>query len=218
VCQLPLPGPGDRFYELVRGRANEASTSGAASYGVYRGSRKQEQAIDFLKFLTSRRGNEILNQRSQWPTLTIGAEASELMKPFQPDPRGYNARVNLIYGPRVGQVVNANIINFYQGDEPFSTFARAYENVIVDPRTGGDWAWWNEYDQRRRDARNKERVLAQDAALELIEPGSRDPARYRRALLQQVSRNNAMDYLWLFEQQRGIKPADAWSGFQPVFP
>lgn len=218
VCQLPLPGPGDRFHDLVRGRANEASTSGAAAYGVYRGSRKQEQAIDFLKFLTSRRGNEILNQRSQWPTLTIGAEASDLMKPFQPDPRGYNARVNLAYGPRVGQVVNANIINFYQGDEPFSTFERAYENVIVDPRTGGDWAWWNEYDQRRRDVRNKERVLAQDAALELIEPGSRDPARYRRAILQQVSRNNAMDYLWLFRQQRGIEPAEAWSGFQPVFP
>jgi raffinose/stachyose/melibiose transport system substrate-binding protein len=218
VFELPLPGPGEPYAEFIRGKANEASSSGAGSYGVYKNSKKSEQAIDFLMFLTSRRGNELLNQKAEWPTLTIGAKSSELMKPFQPNPRGYNARVNFNYGSRVGQVFNSRIVNYYQGDEPFSAFKAAYEEVIVDPRRGGDWAWWNEQDQRRRDIRNKERVLAQDTTLELINPGSRDQNRYRRALLQQVTRNNALDFYWLFRKHRQMEPAEAWAEFQPVFP
>lgn len=218
ICDLPLPAPGEEFAEHVLGRANEANTAGASTFGLHRGSRHVEQAIDFLMFLTSRSGNELMNRESEWPPLTLGARPSSLMEPFMPDPRGYNTRVSLGIGSRVRQVFESKIVNFYQGDDPFSVFRDAYNAVIVDPNRGGDWAWWNEYDQRRRDIRNKERVLAQDAALELISPGSRDPVRYRRALLQQVSRNNAMDYLWLFREQRQLEPQDAWRSLQPILP
>lgn len=218
ICDLPLPAPGEEFAEHVLGRANEAATAGASVYGVHRGSRHVEQAIDFLMFLTSRSGNELMNRESEWPPLTLGARPSELMQPFMPDPRGFNARVWLGIGSRVRQVFESKIVNFYQGDDPFSVFREAYNAVIVDPQRGGDWAWWFEYDQRRRDTRNKERVLALDAALELIEPGTRDPARYRRMLLLQVIRNNAMDYLWLFRAQRRLEPTEAWKSFQPVLP
>ncbi len=218
ICQLPIPAASEPNGNLVRGRANEASSNGAGNYGVYKKSKKIDQAIDFLMFLTSRRGNEQLNKKAEWPPVTIGAEASELMKPFQLDPRGYYARVSLNYGSRVLLVADSNLINYYQGDAPFSDFEQAFQEVIVDPNRGGDWAWWYEYDQRRRDTRNKERLLAQDNTLELIHPGTRDPERNRRAILQQVTRNNAMDYLWLFRTYRQGDPTQAWSQFQPVFP
>ena len=189
------------------------------SLGVVRKDREQERvAIDFLMFLTSRFGNELMNRESEWPPLTLGAQPSKLMAPFMPDPRGFNTRVSLGVGSRVRQVFESKIVNFYQGDDPFAVFRDAYNAVIVDAQRGGDWAWWFEYDQRRRDIRNKERVLAQDVALELMRPGSRNPTRYRRALLLQVGRNNAMDYLWLFQAQRGLSPTEAWKSFQPVLP
>ncbi len=218
VIQMPLPAEDEEFGAYIRGRQNEASSNGAGVYGVYKNSKHAEQALDFMMFLTSREGNEILNQNSEWPPLTIGAKPSKLMEPFQPDPRGYNARVNLGFGPRVSQVINAELVNYFQGFAPFSEFERIYNEVILDPRRGGDWAWWNEYDLRRRDVRNKERVLAQDLALELITPGSRDPNRTRRAVLQQLTRYNGTDYLWLFRTEREADPFVAWKDFQPVFP
>lgn len=224
VFELPLPAPGEEFGDLVRGRRNEASASGACSYGIYKGSKNIEQALDFLMFITSRMGNEKFNHAAQWPPLARGSKPLEMMVPFQPNPIGYNAGIKLPYGSRVGQEFNGQQLNYLQGDIPFSEFKASYNKVITDPRRGGDWAWWFEYDTLRRDVRNKERVLAQDATLDLISPGSRDQARYRRALLQQVTRNNAMDSLWLFrttrkdDQGNALNPYNVWSELQPVFP
>lgn len=226
VCEVPLPAPGEQYGDLVRGRRNEAGASGSCAYGLYKRGKNIDQATDFLMFITSRMGNEKFNHAAQWPPLARGAEPLEVMIPFQPNPVGYNANIKLSFGSGVGQVLNGQTLNYLQGDIPYDEFKKSYNEVIADPRRGGDWAWWFEYDTLRRDLRNKERVLAQDATLELIYPGTRDQARYRRALLQQVIRNNAMDSLWLFRTKRKDKdgnpldPTKVWSDydFQKVFP
>lgn len=204
VFDFPLPAKGEPGGEYVRGRANE-TMSGAGVYGVFKGSRHQQQALDFLKYLTSQQPNQKLNEVSQWPPLTIGAKPSKLMEPFAADMRGFNTRLNFNIGSRVQTEINGKILNYYQGDDSYDAFKHAFEKIVVDPARGGDWGWWFEFDKARTDSRNKERTLGQQQALELIMPDQYDPARYRRALFQQVYRNNALDHRYNFKLFRGME-------------
>jgi raffinose/stachyose/melibiose transport system substrate-binding protein len=203
VCDLPPVAPDDPGGNFYRGRVNEAATAGGGVYGVYKGSKNVEVAVDFLRYITSRKANEKFNRMSQWPPLTIGAEPSEIMRPFAPNPVGYSSPLQFNFGQLATQGLNGALINYYQGDAPFTDAIRNYDAGITDERFGGDYAWSNEFMERRRDVRNKEGLLAQQSALELVRPGSTDPLRYRRALLQQVIRNNGMDSAYLYKKYRG---------------
>ena len=204
VFKVPPPGPGEPNHEFVVGAAGE-TLQGAGTFGISKNCRNVSLALDFLQFLTSRAENEKLNQLAQWPPLTIGARPSELMVPFTADLRGLNNHLQPTFGTRVSDVVDTNLKNYYQGDESYDAFAKAYADIISDPQRGGDWGWWYLYDQRATDERNTERLLAQTQTLDLLDPGSIDPARYRRALLKEVSNCNGADYLYLFKKYRGFE-------------
>jgi len=203
IFPVPSPGPGEPNSQYVVGSAGETIT-GAGSYGISKSSTQIDQALDFLRFLSSRAENEKFNMIAEWPPLTIGAKPSELMKPFTPDLRGLNSRLSLSFGSRVTQTAQAQLLNYYQGDDTYASFAKSFRQAINDPDRGGDWAWWDLFDKRASDERNTERILAQAQTLELLDPGSGDVKRYRRALLQEVSKNNGQDYLYLFKKYRGF--------------
>lgn len=202
VFDFPLPAPDEPGGQYIRGRQNE-SMNGAGTYGIFKGSKHQKEAMDFLKYISAQKPNEKLNQISQWPPLTIGAKPSKLMEPFAADMRGFNTRLNFSIGSRVQTEINGKLINYYQGDDTFETLKKAFDKIIVDPARGGDWGWWFEFDKARSDSRNKERTLAQQQLLERIRPEDFDEKRYRRALFQQVYRNNAAEHQYLFKLYRG---------------
>jgi raffinose/stachyose/melibiose transport system substrate-binding protein len=202
VFELPLPAPGEPNGAFVRGRANEG-VYGAGNYAVFKGSKNADRALDFLKFLTCRRINQQLNQESAWPPLTLGAVPSDLMKPFAANPQGFSSKVAPLVGSRVASDVNSTLTNFYQGDAPYSAVVEKYKVSMEDKYSGAVWGLWFEFDAIRRDARNKERLIAQQQLLNLISPGSVDIKRYQRALLQQVSQNNGLYLKYLFKTYTG---------------
>ena len=205
VINVPVVTLGDPNGQYSRGPSNEANSAGGGIgvYGVNKTSPNAEVALDFLRYLTSRSGNEKFTQAAEWPPITIGAKPSELMANFKPSLEGYSSRLQFNYGSAVSTRFGGELINYWQGDITYDQFVAAYDKVINDPYQGGDWAWWFEFDERRRDVRNKERVLAQQAVMALIDPASASPERYNRALLQQVMRNNAEDYPYMFRKYRG---------------
>ena len=203
IFKIPLPAPNEPNGQYIIGPASE-SISGAGCYGISKGSTHQEIALDFLRYFTSQAVNEKFNQLAEWPPITIGAKPSQLMEPFTADRRGYSAKLQFEYGTRVAQAVDSQIINYYQGDSTYEQFVNTYDTVIRDPYRGGDWAWWYEFDQSESDVRSKERVLAQQQTLDLLDHKESDPDRYRRSLLQEVIRNDALDYPYLFQKYRGM--------------
>ncbi len=204
VFDFPLPAPNEPGGEFISGRPNEGM-NGASVFGLFKGSRHQPQALDFLKYLSSQKANEKFNQLSQWPPLTIGAQPSKLMEPFAADMRGFSTRLDFNIGSRVSSEVNGTITNFLQGDDTYDAYKQAFEQIIVNPSRGGDWGWWFEFDKARSDARNKERTIAQQQLTELIAPAQFDARRYRRAVFQQVYRNNALEHRYLFRKYRGFE-------------
>ena len=122
-------------------------------------------ALDFLRYLTSVAGNEKLNRISDWPPIVIGSEPSDIMKPFMPNPVGFTARMKFDIGTRFGSLLNSESLNYLQGEanNSLDQFMAKYDKGLKDPRSGGDWAVWKDFDQRWRDCRNQERLLTRDA-------------------------------------------------------
>lgn len=206
VMEVPIPVPGERWGDMVRGRATEASNTGGAGYGVYKFSRNQDVAIDFLMFLTSRKDNGRIMEMAGWPPIVVGSAVSEEMKPFVPNARGYTARLYFDIGDQVTTVFNGKRDQFLTGEITYDEFAKAYEDTMRSPDNGGDRIWARFYDDEMRQCRTMERLLAAQSMRMLVDPKATDaPKKYRQTLQQQVSRNNGQGSKYRFKQVRGAE-------------
>ena len=202
IMRLPLPADGEANAELVTRNVAEPA-DGGGMFGVTRQSPHAAEAVNFLRYLTSRAVNEKFNRLAEWPPIAIGAKASDLMAPFATDLNGSSTRVALTYGTRAARDVANEATNYFQGDITLDAFQSFFDRALQDPLRGGDWAWWREFDERRSDVRNKERIIARQQALDLLSDEPTKTNETRRAILQQVIRNDALDYPHLFQQTRG---------------
>ena len=209
VFDFPLPVAGERWGEHVAGRGNEAGMAGGGKYGVFKHSKHVDQAIDFLRFLTSRKFNGLLNEGASWLPVTVGAQVSQRMAPFMPDPSGFASSVQLAYGTLAMTALRGQEWKFYSGEIDYEELVRKVEDAIRDPELGGDKAWAMEYDVKRRWCRNQERVLAVQSTRALLDGDAADaPGKFRRALVQQLRFNNSNEIRYRFETFRG-RPIEA---------
>jgi raffinose/stachyose/melibiose transport system substrate-binding protein len=210
VMDFPLPAPGERWAEYVSGRTSE-QMNGGTPFGVFRGSPHRDVAIDFLRFLTSRLGNEKFCRMADWPPVVRGAEPSQIMKPFMPNPVGFKARLDFDVGIYPKAIFAAELPRFLNGEITYEQFASSYEQALVHPGYGGDQFIAQEYDRVWRSARMDERLLAMQSMLAIVEtdPAHRQAAesRHRRLLQRQVLKNNGQPLRHAFQQIRG-KPLE----------
>jgi raffinose/stachyose/melibiose transport system substrate-binding protein len=98
VGAFPMPEIGaddPEFGEWSLGPVSEANIFASLSLGLTRTSRHPERAIDFLRFLTSRRGNQMFSEISTWLPVIKGVAVPEVSEPFRPVVDGYPFGVNL---------------------------------------------------------------------------------------------------------------------------
>lgn len=94
--KLPLPAPQSAdFGAHVLGTPSEGNVATNAVFGLTRQSKYPEQALDFLRFLLSQRGNRIFSEASGWLPAVVGVEPGPELKPFYPEIRGVRNGVNL---------------------------------------------------------------------------------------------------------------------------
>ncbi len=84
-----------RFGAGTLGPASEAAIFATMAFGLTRGSKHPERAIDFLRFLTSRRSNAKFAEISKWLPVIKGVSVPEEAKPFEPLADGYIPGVNI---------------------------------------------------------------------------------------------------------------------------
>ncbi|HLL89781.1 MAG TPA: extracellular solute-binding protein, partial [Tepidisphaeraceae bacterium] len=205
VIDFVTPGPGERWHDQLAGRAADVGMWGVP-FAVYKLSRHQDIAIDFLMYLTSQDVNERYTQRANWPPVTVGARPTPLMAPFVPNPIGYSSAVDFNIGSQVQTVLKGQEGLLYNRETTYEAMVAKVTDAIRNPAYGGDRAWSLEYDRASRDARNQERVLAVQAARALLEPEAAEDAmlKLRRGTLQHVRRNNGNESKKRFEDLRGF--------------
>lgn len=84
-----------RFGASTLGPVSEATTFAAMPFGLTRASRHPERAIDFLRFLTSRRSNAKFTRISKWLPVIKGVPVPPEAEAFRPTIEGYIAGVNV---------------------------------------------------------------------------------------------------------------------------
>lgn len=90
--KLPLPSPGAaEFGRYTLGAPSEGETPTGGVFGINRQSPHHDIALDFMRFMTSQRGNRIFVDASGWLPAVVGIEPREEIKPFYPEVHGVRA-------------------------------------------------------------------------------------------------------------------------------
>jgi ABC-type glycerol-3-phosphate transport system substrate-binding protein len=93
--RLPLPGAEDPEYgPLTLGPFSDGSVQTSTSFYLNKASPHPAEALDFLRFLTSREGDQIFVDVSQWLPAIQGVRPTEFSRRFLPFYDGYNWGVN----------------------------------------------------------------------------------------------------------------------------
>lgn len=90
--KLPLPSPGAaEFGSYTIGSQSEGETPTSGLFALNRHSPHQDIALDFMRFMTSQRGNRIFVETSGWLPAVEGVDPREEIKPFYPETNGVPA-------------------------------------------------------------------------------------------------------------------------------
>ncbi|PTX97571.1 ABC transporter substrate-binding protein [Verrucomicrobia bacterium LW23] len=132
VFRIPLPSPSDPKYgRFTMGQIAEG-TSTAVGFGLNRASPNIEVAVDFYRFLTSRRGSEIFAQYSGWLPAIIGAKIPAKLEPFRPDMNGYPQGTELGQGSESNRVWDNNFYLLAKTPNDYQPFSQTISPQLRD--------------------------------------------------------------------------------------
>ncbi|OGV51798.1 MAG: hypothetical protein A2017_18825 [Lentisphaerae bacterium GWF2_44_16] len=97
IFDFPVPGPNDKYAKYIAGPVAEVSRTGCA-YGITKFSKHKETAIDFLQFCTTPENNQKFNEIVEWIPAVKYAKTIEMLKPFEPNFKGYFGSLNFSFG------------------------------------------------------------------------------------------------------------------------
>jgi raffinose/stachyose/melibiose transport system substrate-binding protein len=129
VFDYPIPRRDHPVYgKYVAGPVAE-SPVGQFHFGVSKVSKNPELAIDFLRFLSSRRINEQFNQSLVWYPVISGARPHDFLKAFKPHYEGVYRYPHLWQGGDVKLWWDQFYPRYLVGDISFENFMKEYEKV-----------------------------------------------------------------------------------------
>ncbi len=129
-----------RFGRWTLGKTTEASTFAAMPFGLTRDSKHPERALDFLRYLTSRKANAKFAQISNWLPVIKGVPVPPEAESFRPQNDGYIGGINIRgYSTRAHELLmshlhllsgkQANVDAFV--NETSARFSLAYRDEIL---------------------------------------------------------------------------------------
>ncbi|MEO6875819.1 MAG: extracellular solute-binding protein [Opitutaceae bacterium] len=194
--RLPLPAPDDPDYGgYTLHPMSDGGISTAMPFYLTRQSQHPEVAIDFLRYLTSMKGNREFSQASHWMPSVEGVEIEPELQPFRQNNRGYmvtdgqNAPM-LMNGPGASytQLFETNLHVLYAPNGGVEAYTRAVE---------GQFRHAIETDLRRQIHVQHENLRRRDSALAALQ--FLGPAEQAESAHQQSSQNLNEIQIYLIE-------------------
>ncbi len=134
IADMPMPVNHARYGKFYLGGRTEADTRGGFPFAIAKASKYPKEALDYLQFLSSRRGNEKLNRKMEWLPTVDGAEPVEGLKPFMPVVEGYKCGATYTV-PGAEDIYQTELHRFLDGtlpgnpqtpDEHFAKYVELY--------------------------------------------------------------------------------------------
>lgn len=135
VFEVPLPASDHpRFGANLLGPTSEADSSTGMAFAITRDTPHRAEALDFLRFLTSREGNAAFSRRSGWLPSVIGVAPPPDLVPFLPRIEGHLAGFGLSLGngPATNLLVNRSVNALVQTSGGVEKFQHAIADELGD--------------------------------------------------------------------------------------
>lgn len=165
VTRAPMPAPGERWHEYLPMNVTEASFVIGTPLAINQQTPHFRWALDFLMFLSSQPVNEEFAHRSSWLPAVIGAEPSEFMRPFMPEPAGIppNVSINFMWaGGALQSIYTGALKLFITGDIDADEFIDRVERFLRNPRTGVHSRWVRERQAATDFSRARDRAISME--------------------------------------------------------
>lgn len=182
--RLPTPLPGHpRYGAGVLGVTSESETPTGTTFGLTRASRHREQALDFLRFLTSRQGNRTFSEVSSWLPSVVDIELPELVKPFAPLVDGYVNGIGLDVsgGADVRRILEANLGALFDANADIAALQAVFRDRLPEA-VRSDLARANRFTVQN--SARQDTLLAAQMALGALRPDDADHRRKQSELLE----------------------------------
>ena len=108
---------------------------GVANFGIMVRSEHKEEALDFLRFLTSTTANQILADTSGWVPVIVGVDVPEPTKPFLPFLEGYLPGFHFTYnhiGPETTGVFYTYLYKLLEPSGSVDAFIDAAQEEMLE--------------------------------------------------------------------------------------
>jgi raffinose/stachyose/melibiose transport system substrate-binding protein len=140
IAEIPLPSKTNPKYgPYIAGPYTEAGLEGGFAFGVPKMSAHVDEALDFLRYASSLRKNEELNQLMYWLPAIGEATPVEELRPFAPRIEGYTAAVEYEAPGDVALAFRQKRPLYLNGDIPYEEFVDEFmESVYRDLPRGVD--------------------------------------------------------------------------------
>lgn len=139
--KMPVFRPDDpKYAREMLGPVSEATTLATVPFGLTRTSRHPERAIDFLRFLTSRKSNEKFSRLSTWLPVIKGVPVPTISEAFRPVTDGYVGGINIRYFSKQSNDVLLQNLHLLSGSQASADafiaqtrgpYDRAYREELV---------------------------------------------------------------------------------------
>jgi hypothetical protein len=177
---------------------------------LYKFSDNQEEAVDFLHYLTSYSGNGKFIRLAGWLPTVVGIDVVDEMEPFLPVVRGVRGSLGLSFkSGNVRTIYNGQYYLLISGELTYDAFVENVTAALEDERNGMDRQWYEHFRRSRESVRGIERSLSLQRFNQLTGDGlDSEIDRYRRVLFRSS------------KDISGLSTPHAWHyyGFERPFP
>jgi raffinose/stachyose/melibiose transport system substrate-binding protein len=204
---IPIPKPSKdnpEFGPYLLGPQAETESGGTLNLGLSRDSEHPEEALDFLKFVTSQRSNSTFSEKSNWLPVVVGVPVPESVKAFRAITDGYPAGFTLSKagGPEVTRIYENAFYRLVHPTGGVDDFMEYFKPLFKK-------ALLSDYNlQAKNLLRN---ISRQDSTLSALQQSGRlgsEKDQLKAIHLQTVQNNIETDYyrtryaVWLYQQKK----------------
>lgn len=137
VFRLPQPSRSNLMYgPNVIGPVSEAGTGTGGAFHLTRSSKNPEVAIDFMRFITSKRGAAIFTDISHWLPAVVGVPPHPSIAGFMPETKGYPPGYVLHWGSECKRVYDSVFYKLTETpDDPgpfLEELAKGYDKAVTE--------------------------------------------------------------------------------------
>lgn len=193
---LPFPDPSNpRFAPHMVGPINDGNISPVVSFGLRKRSDRQEQAIDFLRFLTSWEANRRFAEISGWLPAVVEVPVAAELEPLRPRLDGYvnGFWLQVASGGSIPALVDTNL---YLLAEPLGSVDRFVKAV----EASFGQALYDDLEQHASDnarhLRRQDVAWATRYAMELADLGDAEDLQSERGLVDDTQNEMEANRHW----------------------